>query len=128
VKKSGKNISEIKVRDISPKKVITIKPNATIQEAIKKMKKTKFGRLPVIEKNHLVGMITARDILNFNPEFYPELEEFSRIREESSKLKRIKETKRKAFVNYGICEECGGKGFLYKTHGILLCDSCRSSI
>jgi CBS domain-containing protein len=128
VKKSGKNLAEIKVMDISPKKVVTIKPKATIQEAIKKMKKTKFGRLPVIEKNHLVGMITARDILNFHPEFYPELEEFSRIREESAKLKRIKETKRKAFVNDGICEECGDRGVLYKTHGMLLCESCRNSI
>ncbi len=127
VKKSKKDLSEIKVADISPKKVITIKPKATIQEAIKKMKKSKSERLPVIEKKHLVGMITARDILNFHPEFYPELEEFAKIREEGAKLKRIK-IRKKDFVGYGVCEKCGSRGVLYKTHDMLLCGSCRSSV
>ncbi len=128
VKKSKKDLPEIKVSDISPKKVATIKPKATIKEAIKKMKKSKSERLPVIKRKRLVGVITAKDILNFHPEVYPELEEFAKIREEAAKLKRVKKIKKRDFAGYGVCEKCGNKSILYKTHGMLLCESCRSSI
>ncbi len=124
VKKSKKDLSKIKAVDISPKKIATVKPSLTIKEAITKMKKLKFERLPVIHDNELVGMITARDILNFNPEIYPELEEFAEIREESEKLKRIK----KANVpTEGICEECGNHSFLHHEDGMFICETCKGS-
>jgi CBS domain-containing protein len=127
VKKSKKDLSNIKAMDISPKKIITVRPLATVQEAINKMKKAKFERLPVINNNQLVGIITAKDILNFHPEFYPELEEFAKIREEVKKLKRIKKAKERSSVE-GVCEECGETDFLYRVHGMLVCESCKDSI
>lgn len=126
VKKSKKELSEIKAIEISPKKIITISPLATVQEAIRKMNKTKCDRLPVINNNKVVGIITARDILNFNPQFYPELEEFAKIREETEKLKKIKKTK--GFLREGICEECGERDFLYRSNGMLICESCKNSM
>ena len=127
VKKSKKDLSNIKAIDISPKKIITIRPSATVNEAISKMKKLKFERLPVINNNQLVGIITAKDILNFHPEFYPELEEFAKVREETKKLKRIKKAKERSSVE-GICEECGETDFLYRINGMLICESCKDSI
>lgn len=127
VKKSKKDLSNIKAIDISPKKIITVRPLATVKEAINKMKKVRFERLPVINNNQVVGIITAKDILNFHPELYPELEEFSKIREEAKKLKRIKKAKERSSVE-GICEECGERDFLYRVHGMLICESCRGSI
>ena len=88
------------------------------------MKKLKFKKLPVIHENNLVGLITVRDILNFNPEFYPELEEFAKIREESNKLKRIKKRDQ---ISEGICEECGNYDILQKFNGILICETCKNS-
>lgn len=123
IKKSEKDLSKIKAKDISPKKIAIIKPNATLEEATKKMKKTKFERLPVVHEKELVGMITARDILNFHPEFYPELEEFARIREESRKLKSVKKSKS---PREGICEECGNFDWLTQSNGMLVCESCKS--
>jgi len=125
VKKSKKDLSKIKAIDICQKKIITIKPSATIKEATDKMKKLKFERLPVINNGNLVGMVTAKDILNFHPELYPELEEFARIRQESEKLKRIHEAEKK---REGICEECGHDGMLFRTNGMLICESCKNSI
>ena len=128
IKKSKKDLVTIKVIDISPKKIATIKPSATIEEALKKMKKLKFEKLPVIHEGELVGMITIKDILNFNPEFYPELEEFARIREESKKLKRVKKAKDRIIMHDGLCEECGNQDILQKIDGMFICESCKNSI
>ena len=125
VKKSKEDLKNIRAIDVSPRKIATIKPNSTIDDALKKMKKTKFERLPVIHENELVGMITIKDILTFNPEIYTELEEFAQIREEAEKLQRIKKAKQKRIE--GICEECGNRDFLQDFNGTLICENCRNS-
>ena len=121
IKKSGKDFNKIKARDISTKKLTTISPKASIEEALKKIRK--YKRLPVVQKGKLIGLLTAKDILNFKPEFYPEFEELSKIREESEKLKRIKKFKERIFE--GICEECGNYSSLYKSGEGMVCESCR---
>ena len=88
------------------------------------MKKLKFKKLPVIHEGKLIGLITVRDILSFNPEFYPELDEFAKIREESNKLKRIKKRDQ---ITEGICEECGNYNLLHKFNGMLICETCKNS-
>jgi len=129
VKKSKEDLSKIRAIDISPKKIATIKPSLKLREAIQRMKKLKFERLPVLHEKKLVGMITSKDILSFHPEFYPELEEFAQIREETKKLKRMKKAKDRKFMHDGICEECGNTDILYRVNGMLICDSsCKSSI
>lgn len=131
VKQSKEELSKIRAIDISPRKIAVIRPSATLDEAIKKMKDSKFERLPVVENNELVGIITIRDILSFNPEVYPELEEFAGIREESKKLKLVQKAKERNFEELssqeGICEECGNHEILYRHEGMLLCESCRDS-
>jgi len=125
VKKSKKDLSSIKAIDISPKKIATIRPSSSIEEALKKMKKLKFERLPVIHEKEFIGIITAKDILNFHPEFYPELEEFAQIKEETNKLKRVKKAKERKSIHDGICEECGNQDLLYRFNGMLVCESCK---
>jgi len=128
LKKSKQDLSKIKAIDISPRKIATIKPTATIDETLKKMKKLKFERLPVIQNNELVGIVTVRDILNFHPELYGELEKLSEIREQSKKLKRIKKARERRFMHEGICEECGNEEMLYKVDGRLVCESCKENM
>jgi CBS domain-containing protein len=124
-KKLPSDLSKIKAIDISPRKIATIKPNAQLEEAWRKMKKLKFERLPVIKEKELVGLITAKDILNFHPELFRELDEFAQIREESRKLKALKKVKYSQEVTEGICEECGNQEILYRVHGNLICSSCK---
>lgn len=127
IKKSKEDLSKIKALDISPKKIAAIKPTSTIEEAVKKMKKVKFYRLPVIKDKELVGIISMKDILNFYPELYQELKEFAEIREETKKLKRIKRAETRKMTE-GVCEECGNQSTLYKVNGTLICESCVDSI
>ena len=123
VKKSCKDLDKIKTIDIARKKITTIRPKATIEEAFNKMK-GKFQKLPVIQNGELVGMLTVKDLLNFRPEFYPEIQEISNIREEAEKLERVK---KKDKVTEGICEDCGNQEWLHKFNGMLVCESCMNS-
>ena len=123
IKKSKEDLSKINVIDISPKKIATIRPFSTIEEAIEKMKKLKFDKLPVIHDNELMGIITVRDILNFHPEIYPELEEFAKVKEEQKKLKRIKIRK---IVKKGECEKCGNYTVLRNINESMICASCEN--
>ncbi len=125
IKKRKEDLSKIKAIDISPRKIATIKPEATVEEAVNKMKKLKFERLPVIKNGELVGIITIKDILNFYPQLYNEMNEFSRIKDQTRKLKRVKE---KNFVRSGICDECGERDVLYMVNGMYVCESCRNKI
>lgn len=128
IKSAKEDLSKIRAIDISPKKIATIKPDSTISETMLKMNKLGFERLPVISNNELVGMITAKDILNFHPELYPELEEFAEIREEQEKINRFKKAKERATIIDGICEECGSRDVLYRVNGLLMCENCRDSL
>ncbi len=130
VKKPDTNLKNIKAKSVSPKHVATIKSTDTLEHAIKIMRKRKFDRLPVITKDKtVVGIITIKDILSFNPQMYPELEEFARIKDEQEKLKRVKEAEKRVVTHEGICEECGQVDVVfYRVNGMLVCESCKDSM
>ncbi len=87
-KKKGKEIDKIKAKDVATKKIISIRPDASLEEAIKKMNKKKIRRLPVISNKQMRGYLTQKDILKFNPTLFESLNEISSIKEETEKLKR----------------------------------------
>lgn len=125
IKKTKQDLSSIRAVEISPKKIATTKPSASLKEALEKMKKFKFNSLPVIYEGKLVGLITLNDILTFHPEIYPELGELSQIREEEEKLKRFQKASK---IQEGICEECGHYDILAISDGRLMCESCREAM
>ena len=53
---------KIKIRDIMTRDVVTISPDAAIEEAAVIMREKKFGTLVVAEKDNLVGLITESDL------------------------------------------------------------------
>jgi CBS domain-containing protein len=52
----------MKVKDVMTKGAECVTPSTSLQEAARKMKNLDVGPLPVCEGDHLVGMITDRDI------------------------------------------------------------------
>ncbi len=54
------SISEIMTRD-----VVSIDPNATVQMATSLMVEMKFGALPVVKEDKLLGIITEPDLLKY---------------------------------------------------------------
>lgn len=122
-KKSKAELSHVHCKDISPRKIVTIKPSADLLSAIKLMQKYKFRRLPVVIQSRLVGILTLKDILRIEPELF----EIARsrgllgVREEAEKLERKKSPGK---FDFGLCEECGKEDLLDMVDGKKTCQSC----
>ena len=110
--------SEITIEKIMTTPIVIIDPFSSIQEALEIMKKCNVRRLPVIEHNRLIGVITQRDILNITPVLKEISHEWYAItqRDESYYQKQ---------VFSGICEECETlSANLRNVDGKLLCEDC----
>ena len=54
---------ELKAEDIMNKKVISVKPDDDIKNAIHKMKKFQISQMPVIQENKSVGLVSESTVL-----------------------------------------------------------------
>jgi acetoin utilization protein AcuB len=58
------NVSQLKIKDIMTKDVITISPTYTIQDALLLIQDAKVGALPVVNEDGILqGIISVRDLL-----------------------------------------------------------------
>ena len=71
----------MKVKDIMTTEVEKITPDTDIKDAVKRLGTDKIRRVPVIEKNELVGMLSIGDIATqsgFNTEIAEAICEISK--------------------------------------------------
>lgn len=77
LKYRGRRGSEVKAKEIMSSPLVTIKPEATVEEACELASTKNLKRLPVVENGVLIGIISVRNILTRKPEyvkrFYPEV-------------------------------------------------------
>ncbi len=66
-------------KDIMTSPLITIDQNTTVAEAAKVMAERKINRLPVINGDKLVGLISSTDIVKANPTQLAILDELLRV-------------------------------------------------
>ena len=125
-KKPKIDLKSLNAIDIASKKVAVIKPSADVDQAVDKMKKLGFRRLPVLSKGILVGIVTLKDILKIDPTIYRETGELTKIREEAEKLKKLSSSD--DWETEGLCEECDAFSSLLKVEGKLLCQDCRNEL
>lgn len=121
VKTSKAKLKDIKVKDLMKRKIVTIRPNADITDAMQKFKKKKIRRLPVVENGKLIGFLTMKDILKIDPGLFEMIAETFKIKEETEKLNR---SSINAPRKQGICEECGEFELLYNDEAQWLCGTC----
>ncbi|RLG60198.1 hypothetical protein DRN86_03095 [Candidatus Geothermarchaeota archaeon] len=57
------NFRKVKLKSVMSKPVITLGPNASIEEAIKTMKIRNIRHLPIVENNFLIGIVSERDLV-----------------------------------------------------------------
>jgi len=114
----GKNAKDVLVKDVMSTPIIVIDPYVTLEEAMKTMGKCNVRRLPVIENNELIGIITQKDISRISPVLHEISREWYDIaaRDESYFEKQIFS---------GKCEDCGIlSANLKNIDGRLLCEDC----
>ena len=117
----NKNPKKTPVRDIMIKDVISINPDKDITDAMLKMSKLNVRRLPVIEDDKLVGVLTLKDILKVEPQLFELIVDKIELREENSKPINI------VGEREGICELCSNyTPFLFEQDESLVCKDCRS--
>jgi CBS domain-containing protein len=68
----NKRASEVKARDIMTSPLTTIEPEASVEEACKLAARKRIKRLPVVENDVLVGIVSIRDLLTRKPEYVRE--------------------------------------------------------
>jgi len=113
--------SKIKVKEVMSSPLITIGPNEEILEAVRKMKKNNIHRLPVIENQKLVGILSLSDIARTSPEMLSLLEYRLKMKSFEPEI-REKSTS-------GICESCENySDELRNVNGQWLCESCREEL
>ena len=70
------------VRDVMSKEVVTVKPDQSLEDAAELMVRRKIKKLPVVEDHKLVGILTATDLISFEPKLIEGLAKLMLFREE----------------------------------------------
>mgnify|MGYP001610067957 CR=1 FL=1 len=116
---NGINPLTKKVKDFMEKKLLTIKPNDDIYDALIKMRDSNIRHLPVVDNGKMIGLLTLKDILKIEPQLFELLVEKFQLREETRKpINRI-------ISNEAICQGCGAYvENVKKVNRMLLCERC----
>ena len=67
--------SVVKVKDIMSTQLVTISGDVSVEEAARLMATRKIKKLPVVENEKLVGIVTSMDVMRANPKIVGLLEE-----------------------------------------------------
>ena len=67
-------------KDIMSSPLVTVGPNDTVEEAAKVMAQKRIKKLPVVEGDKIVGVVSTSDIVRANPTQIGILEELLRVR------------------------------------------------
>ena len=110
----NKKPSEVFVSEIMTTPLITIDADTTVDEAAHIMVSRKVRRLPVVDKQKVIGLVTIRDIL-------PVTSELNEIMSELLKFHSGEES----HDHPGVCDSCGTMSDdLQAVDGVMLCRKC----
>jgi CBS domain-containing protein len=60
----GRQSLDTQIQEIMTKEMVTVQPEATLEECMAMMTKHRIRHLPVMERGRLVGMISMRDVVD----------------------------------------------------------------
>jgi len=62
----GQDIAAVKIRDVMTRNLVFANADETVESCSAKMKHANIRHLPVIEGEHLIGILSIRDLLAFD--------------------------------------------------------------
>ncbi|HIH00042.1 MAG TPA: CBS domain-containing protein [Thermoplasmata archaeon] len=114
----AKNAQDVTVEEVMSSPIIIAEPFISLEEALKIMGKCNIRRLPIVENNELVGIITQRDISRLSPALTEISHEWSSIDTKDEEYLRSQ-------TFSGKCEDCDILSTSLKSvDGRLLCEEC----
>ena len=117
------NPSIAKAESFMTSPLVTIDPEAAINDAARRMSRLDIRRLAVLYKDNLVGIISSKDILDVMPELLEIMQERTRI--EGAVSSEENEEAEEAPLS-GYCDRCGVYSEdLRDVNGQSLCEDCR---
>ena len=117
----GLDPKKVKAHEVMSSPLITISPEASIEEAAGKMRDNKIRRLVVEEDHRQVGIISESDMIRVEPDLHFLIRERARLEASFPPIER----QQPSFS--GECEECHNfSENLKNVNGRWLCEECRS--
>ncbi len=114
----GKSPSEIKVKEVMSSPLMTVDPEASLEEAMSMMNMNNISRLGVVYRGSLEGVISDKDIIRVMPAIIE-------IVRERSKIQSGDRSSGSSVVGY--CDRCEMyTSNLRSVDGEFLCEDCRA--
>lgn len=113
----GRDPKTTKISEIMSSPLVTVSPDADIDDAVKRMVEANVKKLVVTQDNRIVGILTDFDLLQVEPAVHTLIREHSQwdIADIVSPVGTIS----------GICETCDNYSEnMVNVNGRLLCDEC----
>ncbi len=79
---TGRTFDEVPVRNAMSHPLETVGPSASVQTAVRTMKREGIKKLPVVERLSVIGIVTATDVLYAHREFADEIRRVEQQRSE----------------------------------------------
>ncbi len=119
------NPTTAKAESFMTSPLVTIDPEAAINDAARRMSRLDIRRLAVLYKDNLVGIISSKDILDVMPELLEIMQERTRI---EGAVSSEEEEAEEAPLS-GYCDRCGVYSEdLRDVNGQNLCEDCRIEV
>jgi len=113
-----KNARDVITKEVMSTPIIVIDPYKTLENAMNIMGKCNIRRLPVVENEEFIGIITQKDILRISPILHE-------ISQEWHDITITDESFYKKQIFSGKCEDCTTlSANLKKIDGRMLCEDC----
>jgi signal-transduction protein with cAMP-binding, CBS, and nucleotidyltransferase domain len=146
--------SSIKLEQLMSKPLITTKSSDDVHDAVLMMVQKKIRRLPVLDGDELVGIITDADVIQVSSEVNQILDNLIEMNRESvldrrevvitqgeceeceeysddlqQEGGRLKCPRCRGSTSSGVCEICGELSYVLEyTDGSIICESCKESV
>jgi CBS domain-containing protein len=85
----GKNAKKIKIGEIMSSPLEVVAPGTSLEEALQLMFQKKIKKLPVVEKNHLLGLVSLTDIARCQPAIIKILKSFAVAQDTPKSMKKV---------------------------------------
>lgn len=79
VKKGNFDCHEVKAQDFMTKPIITVDINSTYRKAMEIFEKEEIKRMPVVDKDEVVGLLTLRNLVTHSKNAMKELKKENRV-------------------------------------------------